>query len=53
MITENNEQLKIELRDKNGLTLRNTELLRKSVISAKNSTETFKSGTSLLDTLKD
>jgi len=48
MITKNNEQLKIKLRDKNGLTLHNAELLRRSVIGAKSSTKTFKSGASLI-----
>ncbi|MFZ4632150.1 MAG: type II toxin-antitoxin system RelB/DinJ family antitoxin [Patescibacteria group bacterium] len=50
----NARNLPFELRGENGLTLHNAELLRGSIISAKNNTKTFKSGASLLkDALKD
>ena len=50
----NARNLPFELRGENGLTLRNAEILRESVISAKNSTKTFKSGAALLkDALSD
>lgn len=44
----NARNLPFELRDENGLTLHGAEILRESVISAKNSTKTFKSGSALL-----
>ena len=50
----NARNLPFELRGENGLTLRNAELLRESIISARNSTKTFKDGSALLrDALKD
>ncbi len=50
----NAKNLPFELRSENGLTLRNAELLRESIESAKNSPKTFKSGSALLkDALKD
>ena len=43
-----------ELRDANGFTLRNAEILRKSIISAKNSEKSFNRGSALIkDALKD
>ncbi|MFH1838455.1 MAG: type II toxin-antitoxin system RelB/DinJ family antitoxin [Candidatus Kuenenbacteria bacterium] len=43
-----------ELRDANGFTLRNAEILRKSIINAKNSEKTFKKGSALIkDALRD
>jgi len=50
----NARNLPFELRGENGLTLHNAELLRESIISANNSTKTFKNGATLLkDALKD
>jgi DNA-damage-inducible protein J len=50
----NARNLPFELRGENGLTLRNAELLRESIISAKNSTKIFKDGAALLkDALRD
>lgn len=50
----NARNLPFELRGENGLTLRHAELLRESIISARNSAKTFKDGASLLkDALKD
>ncbi len=50
----NTKNIPFELRDENGLTLRNAEMLRESVISAKNSPKSFKSGSSLIkDALSD
>ncbi len=50
----NARNLPFELRGENGLTLHNAEMLRESIISAKNSTKTFKSGSALLkDVLRD
>ncbi len=50
----NAKNIPFELRGENGLTLRNAELLRESIISAKNSTKTFKTGSSLIrEALKD
>jgi len=50
----NARNLPFELRGENGLTLRNAELLRESIISARNSTKTFKNGAALLkDALRD
>jgi len=57
MITKNNKQIKIcinsknppcELRDENEFTLRNAKILRKSVISARNSNKTFAKGSALI-----
>lgn len=49
----NAKNLPFELRGENGLTLNGAEALRESIISARNSTKTFKSGSSLLkDALK-
>jgi len=50
----NARNLPFELRGENGLTLRNAEFLRESIISAKNSTKSFKDGASLIkDALND
>ena len=50
----NAKNLPFELRGENGLTLRKAELLREAIISAKNSTKTFKNGSALLkDALRD
>lgn len=50
----NAKNLPFEIRGENGLTLHNAEILRESVISAKNSPKSFKSGAALLnDALKD
>ena len=52
--TINAQNLPFELRGENGLTLRGTELLRESIISAKNNPKSFKTGASLIrDALKD
>ncbi|MFH1233445.1 MAG: type II toxin-antitoxin system RelB/DinJ family antitoxin [Patescibacteria group bacterium] len=43
-----------ELRDVNGFTLRNAEILRKSIIDAENSEKSFNKGSALIkDALKD
>ena len=44
----NAKNLPFELRGENGLTLRNAELLRASIIDAKNSPKSFASGASLI-----
>lgn len=50
----NAKNIPFELRGENGLTLRGAELLRESVISAKNNSRSFASGTELIkDVLKD
>lgn len=50
----NARNLPFELRGENGLTLHKAELLRESIISAKNSTKIFKDGATLLkDALRD
>jgi len=50
----NARNLPFELRDENGLTLHNAELLRESIISSRNSAKTFKNGAALLkDALGD
>ncbi len=50
----NARNIPFELRGENGLTLRNAELLRESIIDAKQSAKTFKGGATLLrDALKD
>ncbi len=50
----NARNLPFELRGENGLTLHKAELLRESIISAKNSAKTFKDGATLLkDALRD
>lgn len=46
--TINAQNLPFELRGENGLTLRGAELLRESIISAKNNPKSFKTGSSLL-----
>jgi DNA-damage-inducible protein J len=52
--TINAQNLPFELRGENGLTLRGAELLRESIISAKNNPKSFKTGSSLInDALKD
>jgi len=50
----NAKNIPFEIRGENGLTLRNAEILRESIISARNSTKTFKDGSTLLkDALRD
>lgn len=50
----NAKNIPFELRGENGLTLRGAELLRESVISAKNNPQSFTSGAELIkDVLKD
>lgn len=50
----NAKNLPFELRGENGLTLRNAEILRESIASAKNSNKSFKTGAALLkDALHD
>ena len=50
----NAKNLPFELRDENGLTLHNAEVLRESIVSAKNSIKSFKSGSALIkDALSD
>ncbi len=50
----NARNLPFELRGENGLTLHKAELLRESIISARNSTKIFKDGSALLkDALSD
>jgi DNA-damage-inducible protein J len=49
----NAKNIPFELRDENGLTLKKAEVLRESIVDAKNSTKTFKSGSALIkDALK-
>jgi DNA-damage-inducible protein J len=49
----NTKNIPFELRDENGLTLKKAEVLRESIVDAKNSTKTFKSGSALIkDALK-
>jgi DNA-damage-inducible protein J len=49
----NTKNFPCELRDVNGFTLRNAEILRKSIVSAKGQKKTFKDGSSLVkDALK-
>jgi addiction module RelB/DinJ family antitoxin len=50
----NTKNIPFELRGENGLTLRSAEILRESIISAKNSDRSFKSGAGLIkDALRD
>lgn len=50
----NTKNFPCELRDENGMTLRNAEILRESVVSAKNSEKSFNKGSALIkDALKD
>jgi len=50
----NVKNIPFELRGENGLTLRNAETLRESIISAKSSDKSFKSGSALIkDSLRD
>lgn len=50
----NAQNIPFEIRGENGLTLRNAEILRESIISAKNNPKTFKNTSSLLkDALSD
>ena len=44
----NAKNLPFELRGENGLTLRNAEILRESIIDAKNNPKSFKSGKALI-----
>lgn len=49
----NSKNIPFELRDENGLTLRNAEKIREGIIETKNSSKSFKSGSALLkDALK-
>ncbi len=49
----NAKNIPFELRGENGLTLRNAEILRKSIIDAESSSKSFKSGKELIkDALK-
>lgn len=50
----NTKNFPCELRDENGFTLRNAEILRKSVVSARNSSKSFTKGSALIkDALHD
>lgn len=50
----NTKNFPCELRDENGFTLRNAEILRESVADAKNSKKSFNKGKALInDILKD
>jgi addiction module RelB/DinJ family antitoxin len=50
----NSKNIPFELRDENGLTLKKAEILRESIVDAKNSSKSFKTGSSLIkDALKD
>lgn len=50
----NTKNIPFEIRGENGLTLRNSEILRESIISAKNSGKSFKNGSALInDALRD
>lgn len=50
----NTKSFPCELRDENGLTLRNAEILRQSIVEARKSDKAFKKGSSLIkDALKD
>lgn len=50
----NTKNFPCELRDANGFTLRNAEVLRKSIVSARNSEKSFNKGSALIkDALKD
>ena len=44
----NAKNIPFELRGENGLTLHNAEILRESIISAKNSSESYKSGKAVI-----
>ena len=44
----NAKNIPFELRGENGLTLRNSEILRESIISAENNYKSFKSGKELI-----
>jgi len=50
----NSKNIPFELRDENGLTLKKAEILRESIVDSKNSSKSFKTGSSLIkDALKD
>lgn len=50
----NTKNFPCELRDENGFTLRNAEILREANVSAKDSNKSFKNGSDLInDALKD
>lgn len=52
--TINSKNLPFEIRDENGLTLHNAELLKESVASAKNNPKSFENGSDLSkDALRD
>ena len=44
----NTKNIPFEIRGENGLTLRNSEILRESIINAKNSGKSFKNGAELI-----
>jgi len=47
----NTKNFPCELRDANGFTLRNAEILRESIVSAKNNKTSFKKGSALIKAL--
>jgi DNA-damage-inducible protein J len=50
----NTKNFPCEIRDENGFTLRNAEILREAIISAENSNKSFSNGSDLInDALKD
>ena len=50
----NTKNFPCELRDENGFTLQNAEILREAIVSAKNSNKSFSKGSDLInDVLKD
>jgi DNA-damage-inducible protein J len=50
----NTKNFPCEIRDENGFTLKNAEILRESIMDAKNSKKTFKNASDLIkDALKD
>ena len=52
--TINSKNLPFEIRDENGFTLHNVQILRESISSAKNNSKSFKNSSDLLkDVLKD
>jgi DNA-damage-inducible protein J len=49
----NTKNIPFELRDENGLTLKKAEVLRESIVDAKHSSKSFKTGSALIkDALK-
>jgi DNA-damage-inducible protein J len=50
----NTKNFPCEIRDENGFTLRNAEILREAIVSADNSSKSFSKGANLInDALKD